>query len=123
MLARALTLTVVLSLSLVGCSSNSGAPPKIVPDPAGGGDAGTITASASSPVIDCAKTCAQRGKKLITGWCKWMPSDDGDTSCQAYCDKHVASWSAAQGSTFAHCAIDNPLCYETIEGCMQGPQK
>jgi hypothetical protein len=31
---------------------------------------------------------------------------------------HAAAWSPEVGAAFAKCAAENPLCYETLEGCI-----
>jgi hypothetical protein len=40
--------------------------------------------------------------------------------CTAYCDAHAPGWTPDIGAAFAKCAAENPLCYESVEGCILG---
>lgn len=66
---------------------------------------------------DCAVLCSNRQPSEATrGWCS---IDLEDASCADRCvDAHETS--PAVGSAFDTCARRNPLCFETLESCMDG---
>lgn len=40
------------------------------------------------------------------------------SACEEYCQTESAGWSAEVAEAFAKCAAENPLCFESVEGCI-----
>lgn len=40
--------------------------------------------------------------------------------CRAYCEAESGGWPTEVRAAFATCAAENPLCYQSIEGCLLG---
>jgi hypothetical protein len=38
--------------------------------------------------------------------------------CSSYCEVNAPDWTVEIGAAFASCAAENPLCFETVEGCL-----
>lgn len=83
-----------------------------VEDGAGGGDPaaadGGPDASSSDGV--CAEACA------VTAASGCLEGAD----CVAVCERERDGWSPEVAAAFTRCVATNPLCYETLEGCMLG---
>lgn len=78
-------------------------------DGAGGGAAGGAGgAGGTLPEGFCPEACA-------------VTSQDGcfpTSACEEYCLAEGSDWTAEVGAAFAKCAAENPLCFETVEGCI-----
>lgn len=72
---------------------------------------GTTSGSGGGlPMTFCQEACV----KMADGGC-FQTAD-----CTAYCDSHAPEWTPEIGAAFATCAAENPLCFESVEGCILG---
>lgn len=90
----------------------------------GGGGAGGDPASTAATTATSSTTGSGGG--LPDGFCAeacQATSADGcfpTDACVAYCDTSASAWGPEIGAAFAACASENPLCFETVEGCILG---
>lgn len=76
----------------------------------GGGSTSSSSSGGGVPQGFCADACV----KTADGTCF------STTDCTAYCDSHAPDWTPGIGAAFATCAAENPLCFESVEGCLLG---
>lgn len=76
----------------------------------GGGDGagGAGGAGGGLPEGFCAEACAV----TAGGGCF------SQEACKEYCLAESSDWPAEVGGAFAKCAEENPLCFESVEGCI-----
>ncbi|HNC98122.1 MAG TPA: hypothetical protein PKW90_18465 [Myxococcota bacterium] len=78
------------------------------PDSSGDSSADSLGRDSVPPAEFCAETCAS-------------PSVGGcftTEACTAECLARVGDWPTELQGAFASCVAENPLCYETLDGCM-----
>ncbi|KIG12364.1 hypothetical protein DB30_01555 [Enhygromyxa salina] len=76
----------------------------------GDGDADTEETDTGEPLPEgfCDESCA-------------VLSPDGcltPDACLTYCEEDSLGWDPVVGEAFAACAATNPLCFQSVEGCM-----
>ncbi|MBK8256744.1 MAG: hypothetical protein IPK82_29240 [Polyangiaceae bacterium] len=74
----------------------------------GGASQGGAATGGGLPQGFCNDACAVTSQ----GGCLSTPD------CELYCDAASTGWTAAEGEAFATCVAENPLCFESVEGCM-----
>lgn len=79
---------------------------------AGSGSAASSGGSSSTAGVLPEGFCQDACAATADGSC-FSPRD-----CGAYCEANASEWSAEIGAAFASCAAENPLCFETVEGCL-----
>jgi len=92
---------------LPGCSAAHDVSPSdagVTPD-AGRGDGGPTGAL---PEGFCATACVTTAES----------SCFSPRMCAEYCGVHVDAWPSEVGAAFARCAAEDPLCFQTVEGCI-----
>lgn len=67
---------------------------------------GTSTGGASP------EACSEACSGLAEGTCL------SESDCVSHCDMNAPSWPDGGMAAFAKCAVENPLCFETLEDCM-----
>lgn len=111
-------LMMVVALSMVwGCDTGDGAS-EVNPDvgldmvEADGADGADVSVPDT-----CSSTCATRmAVAEDQGFCVESPGLD-EATCLAYCADGT-TWDDAASAAFEHCATTDPLCFQTLDGCM-----
>jgi hypothetical protein len=74
----------------------------------GGGGAESAGGGGALPIPFCSEACA-------------VTSEDGcfaTSDCMTTCEAGSPDWTAEVREAFVGCAAENPLCFESIEGCL-----
>lgn len=88
----------------------------------GGGGSGAGGATATETTGGAGGSSSTGG--LPEGFCEGACAATADGTCFStpacieYCDANAAAWPPEIGAAFASCAAENPLCFETVEGCI-----
>ena len=88
---------------------------------AGGTTSSTTTGSAGSTTSSTTTTGT-----IPPGFCDAACTTFAEGSCfntaicTDYCDQHAQGWVPSIADAFAKCAAENPLCFESVEGCILG---
>lgn len=59
----------------------------------------------------CEQACSEQEENQF-GWC-------GATECVEYCWNNIDDWDNSTEQAFLLCANENPLCYQTMENCIE----
>lgn len=85
-------------------------------------DSGLVDTAPETPAFDCATPCAVRTTRVRDrGFCEPMLANDdapGWNACATWCASHSSGWSAAERAAFTWCAVEDPLCFQTVDQCM-----
>ncbi len=67
------------------------------------------------PEVDCTAHCETRDEQAVNGWCF------STAECVNFCEGASTDWTADDSQAFATCVEVDPLCFRTVDDCIETP--